>query len=450
MYDPYISSSIEAEQSWPNSYWYYEFKNQDKHPLNYSKLERDLDCEVAIIGAGYTGMNCALSLSELGIESVVLEANQPGWGCAGRNAGFILPGSGRLGYSALVKKYGEEAATYCYKDYFQALESIRERIDSLDSSPDVVNSGYLKIAHNKDAADAMKKEWQRLPLEYRQQSQWVSNSDIEDKFIPGYDGYAGLFRTAGQALQPFSYAQSLAKRLLQADIPTYGNSPVIQWQQRENNHILHTPEGQVSARKVVIASNAYSPTGLHPHMVRQFPVLSSVLVTQPIPKEIANNWYPFLTAMDTRSLKYYYRLLPDNRLLFGGRGAVEGKEANTKASQLALKNAFNDYFPNLSSIDIEHFWSGWVSVAFDDIPHIGSIESDSSVFFATGYCGSGVSFATHAGKRLAQLIDGQKLEIFNSPVYKAPIPSFPFAKFRRIGLKGFYTLQKMKDKLGLD
>ncbi|XOV80801.1 MAG: NAD(P)/FAD-dependent oxidoreductase [Aestuariibacter sp.] len=450
MYDPYISNEIPHNQPWPESYWAAEFLPQSGSMQKYPTLEGEHKVEVAIIGAGYTGLNCALSLAELGIEATVLEANRPGWGCAGRNAGFILPGSGRLGYTALHKKYGELAAQRCYQDYYQALESIAERLESINDNIHLVNSGYLKIAHNGSAATAMRQEWQSLPREYKDQSEWVDKAQISPRFIPDYQGEGALFRPSGQALNPFRYAQGLAQLVHQAKVDLFTDTPVVNWSKSKGKHILTTSTGTVIADKVVIASNAYSPTGLHLHMRKQFPVLSSILVTSPLPPEIAQKWYTHLTAMDTRSLKYYYRLLPDNRILFGGRGAVTGKNANSDSSRQALKEAFNSYFPHLTQLQTAYFWSGWVSVAFDDIPHIGTVNNDDSVYFATGYCGSGVSFATHAGKRLAQLIDGQKLSIFDSPVYQQPLPDFPFSRFRRLGLQGFYIWQKIRDKAGIN
>jgi glycine/D-amino acid oxidase-like deaminating enzyme len=450
MYDPWLSNTITANQSWPHSYWADEYRQQSGMPSTRAKLTGDHHTEVAVIGAGYTGLNCALSLAESGIEATILEANQPGWGCAGRNAGFILPGSGRLGYSAIRKKYGEQAAGLCYRDYFDALDSIAERLEAMPEPVQLVNSGYLKIAHNKSAAKAMQQEWLQLPAEYKQQSEWISDTQISQQFIPGYQGAGALFRESGQALNPFRYAQGLSRMVSDSGVKLYADSPVTTWHKDGNKHVLSSTNGKVTADKVVIASNAYSATGLHRHMRKQFPVLSSILVTTPLPSESADSWYAHLTAMDTRSLKYYYRLLPDNRILFGGRGAISGKQADSETSQKALKAAFNSYFPALADLQTSHFWNGWVSVAYDDLPHIGKTPEDSSVYFATGFCGSGVSFATHAGKRIAQLIQGKTSSVFDSPVYQQPLPDFPFARFRRTGLRGFYIWQKCLDSLGLN
>ena len=112
-------------------------------------------------------------------------------------------------------------------------------------------------------------------------------------------------------------------------------------------------------------------------------------------------------VMDTRLLKYYYRLLPDGRILFGGRGAVSGADADSAKQRLRLERALVQTFPQLEGLYADYFWSGWISVALDSMPRVFSPSP--GVFTSAGYCGAGVAFASLAGKRLAQLAAGGKL-----------------------------------------
>ncbi|WP_233143798.1 NAD(P)/FAD-dependent oxidoreductase [Colwellia chukchiensis] len=183
-------------------------------------------------------------------------------------------------------------------------------------------------------------------------------------------------------------------------------SPVTDWQTDANKQVLHTPNGIVRADKVVIATNGYTPKNFH-HLTtdRTLPVLSQIIVTEPLtPEQLAA--CNFLTAnvvMDTRALKYYYRKLPDNRILFGGRGAITGKSADDPYYAQRLLSVLKTSFPALAGLNYSYARSGWICMALDDLPHIHQNQQQ-SVFYSMGYCGSGVSFSVQAGKRLAEKV----------------------------------------------
>lgn len=441
MYDPLVDAATAAGEPYIQSYW--QQISTDAPEIHTFKGTQQ--CDVLILGAGFTGLSCAKHLQEeSNLSCILLDANQPGWGCSGRNAGFILPGSGRLDYASIAQKYGAEAADATIGEYYAAVDSIAELIDYADSHCALVNGGYLKIGHSPKAFQQLRNGLNKLPKPWQSQYEVVSSGDINDSFIPHYPNYGGVYRAAGQGLNPLQLALDLSSKLSHSPKNSprqkiFANSPVIKIVKLANGYQVITPEGEIRCHKLVLSSNAYSLTTLLPGITeKQFPVLSSVLVTEPLPEIQARQWQQYLMAMDTRSLKYYFRLLPDNRILFGGRGAVAGKNANTPSSQHKLKEAFDLYFPSLTQLNTEYFWSGWVSVSADNMPHVLESEQYPGVFYATGYCGSGVAFSCHAGKRLAQQICNAKSAIA-SPVYNKQIPSFPFARFRRIGLHLFYA-----------
>jgi glycine/D-amino acid oxidase-like deaminating enzyme len=146
--------------------------------------------------------------------------------------------------------------------------------------------------------------------------------------------------------------------------------------------------------------------------------------------------------MDTRTLKYYYRLLPDNRILFGGRGAIRGKDAADPIYARRLLAALKRCFSGLDDLTYQYQWSGWVGVSYDDLPRVATAEPN--LFYAAGYCGSGLSFSALAGKRLAQRVVGEKLPAL--PIYHSTLPTFPMNVFRRQGQKMFYQWGRFKDQ----
>ncbi len=442
MYDPLVDKQLRPFQGYPPSYWHQQTSKRE----NFAPLSNNLDTEVAIIGGGYTGLSAALTLAQHGVSCVLLEANEIGWGCSSRNAGFILPGCGRLDYAGIAAKYGSATAEATISEYYAALDTVHEFIGSNDVQR--TQGGYLKIAHNRAFAQKMQSAWRALPPQWQSQYRWLGAATISNSFIPGYRSFGGLYREAGQGLNPFKLVLALAGTARQNMIPIFCNSPVQRWQKQQNKHHLLCNQHSVQAEKVILASNAYGLRQLSQVSYKQFPVLSSVLVTAPLPAKLVAKWRAGLMAMDTRSLKYYYRLLPDKRLLFGGRGAITGKQANTGRSQNHLRKALHQYFPELTDIAVEYFWSGWVSVSADDLPHICRDGEDPSLYYSTGYCGSGVAFACHAGKRLAQLVVGENWQNQDAVIYQKPIPAFPFTPFRRIGLRAYYAWQRGLDALG--
>jgi glycine/D-amino acid oxidase-like deaminating enzyme len=146
--------------------------------------------------------------------------------------------------------------------------------------------------------------------------------------------------------------------------------------------------------------------------------------------------------MDTRALKYYYRKLPDNRILFGGRGAITGKSAEDPYYAARLLAVLKTSFPALNNLNYSYAWSGWICMALDDLPHLHQ-NKDQSVFYGMGYCGSGVSFSVQMGKRLAQKVAGKSVP--NLPLYQKALPKFPLAPLRRVGQWGYFHYGQIKD-----
>lgn len=204
--------------------------------------------------------------------------------------------------------------------------------------------------------------------------------------------------------------------------------------------------GEVTANKVVCAGNAYTPKTFNYRTDDKYlPILSNIIVTEPLTDseltEAGLNTRQ--VTMDTRVLKYYYRLLPDNRLLLGGRGAITGKDANNPIYANRLKYALGQCFPSLANKPISYNWTGWIAAAMDDMPHV--YEKD-GVGYSLGYCGSGVSFSAQAGYRLAQSLVGEQTP--DLPLYRQALPRFPLAKLRRIGQWSYYQLCWLKDRYG--
>jgi glycine/D-amino acid oxidase-like deaminating enzyme len=176
------------------------------------------------------------------------------------------------------------------------------------------------------------------------------------------------------------------------------------------------------------------------------PALSNIIVTRALTEaERAQlNWSTTLPISDSRNLLFYYRLLPDHRILFGARGGIEDTADSRNERKAWLQRRLADMFPILANIEVTHFWNGWVCVPFDKSPHVGSAD-DNSVHYALGYVGTGVALATYCGKLLAHRLTGDD-SFRPSPLLARPLPKFPFPALRRVYQRAMYALFELQDR----
>lgn len=444
MYDPLHDLTPGQGEPYPNSYW---ADSSGEAPEDDGVATNDMDVDVVIVGAGYTGLSCALHLArEHGIKAHVLEANKTAWGCSGRNAGFILKSSGRKTYTSMAKQWGEEVMRGIYDEMCAGVDTVKsligEGIDCQMQPP-----GYLKVAHKpkmlKELASLARLQQQMFGYDV----QVLSQQQVRQQYMDDHNAYGAIRYQDGFGLNPLKLAWGYQELARKAGARVYTSSPIIDWQEQPcGSHQLVTPQAVVTAKKVVIATNGYTPKNLHKLVKnRTLPVLSQIIVTEPLSDEQikACNFLTSNVVMDTRALKYYYRKLPDNRILFGGRGAITGKGADDPYYADRLLAVLKSSFPALKQLKYDYTWSGWICMALDDLPHIYQNDQQ-SIFYSMGYCGSGVSFSVQAGKRMAEKVAEKPVP--HLPLYQQPLPKFPLAPLRRVGQWGYFHYGKIKDQ----
>ena len=442
MYDPLHHKSPGQGAPYPASYW---ANISGQAPSDDGELIDEHQVDVAIIGAGYTGLSCALHLAkEHGINATVIEANQTAWGCSGRNAGFILKSSGRKSFAQMASQWGEEVMRGIYDEMAAGVDTINgliaEGIDCQQQAP-----GYLKVAHKPSKFKELTEIARIQQQQFGYQVEILSQAEVRDQYMDDQNAYGAIRYQDGFGLNPLKLAWGYHELARKYGAKIHTSSPVINWSEENGEQLLITPKGRIRAKKVVLATNGYTPKGFHSLVNNRFlPVLSQIIVTEPLTeKQITDcNILTNNVVMDTRALKYYYRKLPDNRILFGGRGAITGKAADDPYYAHRLMKVLKTSFPALVDIKHQYAWSGWICMALDDLPHIHHNEAQ-SVFYSMGYCGAGVSFSAQAGKRLAQKVAEQSVP--NLPLFNKHLPKFPFAPLRRVGQWGYFQYGKIKD-----
>jgi len=215
-------------------------------------------------------------------------------------------------------------------------------------------------------------------------------------------------------------------------------------------HRLRTPEGELVARAVVVATNGYTAEDLSPRLAgRLLPALSGILVTRPLSDAelAAQGWHARGLAFDSRRLLHYFRLLPGRRFLFGGRGGLRLGSGSEGGWQRRLRADFERMFPAWREVEDTHRWRGLVCLARAFVPFVGALEGERRVFAALAYHGSGVAMASWAGAALADLVAGvEGAEEALPAVVRGPLERFPLARLRRVALAAAYLGYRLRDR----
>ena len=444
-YDPLFATGPGVGLDHPPSYW---AATAGPIPPDDGPAPRQAEAELAIIGGGYTGLSCAYHLAHhYGIKPVVLEANRPGWGCSGRNGGFARMALGRFTAAELIGMWGRDTAKRAFGEAMNSLNTVRELIRAGDIECDAIDAGHLKIAHRPSRATALKAEAQLLQQEFEYPAEFLTADEVRSHHIGGSQSHGALRIPDALAVHPLKLALGVLRMARAAGAAVHASSPVIGWTRRGAEHVLATPHGTVRAKAVVLATNGYTPQDLHPAVrATLLPALSHIIVTRPLTGQEfrSANFLTRHVLTDTRKLLYYWRRLPDERIMFGGRGLISDTPGMNTRQRDFLLAELKAKLPGLERVTVDYDWHGWVCLTRDFLPHVHHAEDDASVHYALGYQGSGVSLALYAGKLLAKRIARDETEP-PIPPFATPLARFPARRLLRAAQRVMYRWYKFQD-----
>lgn len=450
-YDPLVSEGPGHNQDYAPTWW---AASAGTPPDDDGPVTQDVDADVVIIGSGFTGLATALFLAkEHGIKATVLEANRVAWGCTSRNGGQGQNASGRLYRSQWIARWGLDVAKKLDAEIRWGFRTFADLVAQVDC--DAEPGGHLFIAHRESKMDFLRSETEVMRKHFGYDARMLDADEVRRDWCGDQDAKGAQYESEGISVHPLKLAFGYQKMARELGARVHPASPVIGWETKNGVHHLKTPGGTVRARAVGIATGAYTAPGLHGSLKnRYFPVLSNSLVTRPLTEAelAATNFKTRIAITDTRTLRFYYRLLPGNRLQIGSRSAITGADAHRPAHYRLLTDGLARKFPALKGIQVDHSWWGWVDVSHDMMPRVWQPDAGQQVFYALGYGGNGVSFSAHAGRRMAQRIAGRPDPLFELlPIYRDALP-FPdqgewAAPFRRIGQSFLYKWYWLRDEL---
>jgi glycine/D-amino acid oxidase-like deaminating enzyme len=359
--------------------------------------------DVVVIGSGYTGLCAALQTARGGRDTVVLDAEAAGWGCSTRNGGQIST-SVKPGYDALTRRFGADRAFRIIKEGHNSLAWAASFVAEEGIDCDFRIAGRFHAAHNAARYEALARQIATQPKGLEFEAHMVPRAEQRSEL--GSDAYfGGVLFERHASVDPGRFHQGMLDRARAAGatvIPHCAATAI----HRDGNHFrVDCAGGSIAARNVVVATNGYTGTVTPWLRRRVIPIGSYIIATEPIPRDTMARLMPRdRIVSDTRKVVYYYRASPDGqRILFGGR--VSYNETDPKVSGPRLHAEMTRLFPELANTRISHSWAGFVAYTFDEMMHVGVQDG---LYYAMGYCGSGVGMAGYLGTRIGQQVLGDK------------------------------------------
>jgi len=421
-----------------NSYYAATRNRETRYPV----LKGRVDCDVCVVGGGFTGLSTAIHLTKRGYKVVLLEGSKIGWGASGRNGGQAIIGY-NTGIGALEKRFGQDAAKSYLDMALEGCDIIREHIAEFDIDCDF-KPGHAGLATDHKQLRAMEAErsvWARCGHD-----DLVMYPDHEStKTMVDSENYVGGFYDPnGGHLHPLNLAIGEARGLESLGAAIYEDSRVTRID-TTMNPTVYTDSGEVAAKYVVLCGNAYMGNLIPKLDAKLIPVSTFVITTESLgeqrAQELLKKDYGYT---DWRYVLDYFRLTADNRLLFGGKSKYGGAEPKNYPEE--MRKDMLKVFPQLADVKIDYAWGGNFAITYSRMPDVGRLPN-SNVFYAHGYSGHGVTTTHVMGRLMAETLSGtaERFDMF-SRVRQIPFPGGKYFKVPAVVAGSWYYL--LRDALG--
>ncbi|MGV3552964.1 NAD(P)/FAD-dependent oxidoreductase [Rhizobium sp.] len=408
----------------------------------YLEVASNARADVAVVGAGYTGLSTALHLAKSGLKVIVIEASEPGWGASGRNGGQIISGL-KFEPDHLEQEFGDRLGKAMVSEMGGGGNLVRSLIEQYQIECHARFDGWIHAAHgDKPMREIV------APRATQWKARGVDTKVLDKTTIANMVGtprglYAGgWIDPRGGVLQPLSYARGLARAAINEGAVIHAFTPVRSIAKSSSKWELDLGRGKVVADRVVLATNAYTDDlwpGLRQTVV---PVTSFQIATYPLPESVRRSIIPGGQGVtDTRRLLHYFRLDHEGRLVMGGRSPVDDNPTMDDATTLI--GSIRKTFPQAADAPIQFLWSGKVALTKDSLPHIHML--DDGLYAALGCNGRGVAACTMIGKIMSEFVEGKPAEELPLPV-TAPDP-FLMHAFRKMGVIFASQYYRLLDRL---
>jgi glycine/D-amino acid oxidase-like deaminating enzyme len=429
-YEQFVADARQAP------YWWEQTSSPDH---SHAPLPERVD--VLVVGSGYAGLAAARVLARQGQHVLVLDAKDIGTGASTRNTGMLGPSFPKRSHSQLSARYGPQQAEAIMRECILARDHCIDLIDRENIECGLAPVGRFRGAPTPRAYERLGRHADELRQKFRFNVRLVPRS--EQRAEVGTNLYhGGLVFEDDCSLDPARFHRGLLTCATAAGASIVPNTPVTTILREGLLFNVATPRGMVSARNVVVATNAYTGTATPNLRRRVIPIQSSIIVTAPLQQRTMDRLMPRRRMVEeARRVFFYYRPTPDGKcIMFGGR-SVSSKPIENSASLYA---GLIGIFPEIEGVSVEYAWSGKVAYTFDYLPHLGAIDG---MHYALGCCGSGIAKATWLGTQIAHVILGDAAS--RSAFMNVAFPTRPLYFGKPWFLKPIVAWHRLADRLDL-
>ena len=389
-----------AAVRWPDSLWVAQTPAAPPLP----QLTGSQSADVVIIGAGFTGLSTALHLREAGVDVAVVEAMEPGWGASGRNNGQVIPTLSRPDPDDIVARHGAAGERFVgmLRDSASMLFDVATRYDI---AAEQEQTGWVQPVHSPGRikiAERRVRQWSK----YGAPVELLSKQQVAD-MLGSEAWHGGFWNRTGGHINPLALARGLARVVTELGGHIFARSPALGYERRGDRWVVRTAQGEVSARALVIATNAYSgefSSALAPDIAHEMmPILSWQMATQPLSDNVRKTIIPGRQAMsDTHGELYFARFDARNRLVTGG--AVIGPGNKPERLKARVSERLRWLWPQIGEVHFDYVWNGYVGMTTDFMPRIHRLGPDA--YGWTGCNGRAVALTIPLGAELAKAVRG--------------------------------------------
>ncbi len=416
------------------SYWETTVNNNKK----YTKIKKNLQTNILVIGGGYTGASCALSLVKDYNEDVILvEAGHMGWGSSARNAGFCCIPPAKMSVEKMFKKYGKEETKNFFKNTIEGSKFTKNLISEYKIDCDLTGDCNYEVAPHPSYFESIKKEAEIYKNEFGINTRLFSKEEFNEIGHGGEEQYGAFSYKPGFAINPLKFLLGLINQANKKGVKIYEKSKVTKIEKNKGKYkVIINNNITINANKVVMATNGFYRDDLFPKLNNLIlPVISNIIITRPLTTEElkSHNYVTHNPVLNIRNLLFYYRLLKDNRFLFGARGDLIGSEQSSKIKSKKMEKQMKKVFPNWKNVEIDFHWRGLVAVTTKFSPSIGKLDDE--IYYSFGYQANGVNTAPWSGNELAKLIVSNSKKLNISKLYLGLPKKFPFPFLRLLYLR---------------
>ncbi len=360
--------------------------------------------DVVVIGGGFTGLSAALALARKGADVVVLEGGRVIGEASGRNGGHCNNGLAH-DFGGAVASLGLDRARALYQAYDAAVDTVEALVAQEGIACDFRRSGKIKLAAKPAHYDKLARSHELLAREADPAARLLNAAEARAEIVS--DAFHGAILYPKSAmLHVGRFGVGLAEAAARQGARIHEQALVTGLErQADGGHRIVTTRGAIDAAQVLVATGTSVRGPFFQFRRRIVPVGSFVIATEPLGRDRVAAIMPTRrTATTTRIIGNYFRIAPDDRLVFGGRArfAMSSPGSDAKSGRV-LEAGMNAIFPQLKGVAIDYCWGGLVDMTADRFPRAGRRDG---LFYSMGYSGHGVQMSVHMGQVMAEIMGG--------------------------------------------